>query len=102
MLGEKLEISEDPGVLRNSIETSYFVDIMDTKNKDAMDCYISCADHLYFRNRKFTRNCKSIAHQVYYHQFATKIFCSHLDFLQGLDEGRKKTTKCCREILEEK
>ena len=65
ILGEKLDINgEDPGLIPKDVETSNFVVIMDAKNKDAMDFYLSCADRFNFRERKHTGKSKSIAHQV--------------------------------------
>ena len=65
ILGEKINMNgKDPGMLPNNVEISNFVDMMGAKNKDALNCYLSCADHFYFRDRKRTRKNKSIAHQV--------------------------------------
>lgn len=66
ILGKNLEIDgEDPGIVPTDLGDSNFVDIMDTRNRDALDYYLSCADYGPCRDEKRTRKKRTIAYEAW-------------------------------------
>ena len=89
ILGKNLEIDgEDPGIVPTDLVDSNFVDIMDTRNRDALDYYLSCADYGHCRDEKRTRKKRTIAYEVVINHYSKTIalFTRMIFYTTGLDE----------------